>query len=203
MKTVVQPAELAADALKAAHSALVIADARADDLPIVYANPAFERLTGYRASEVVGRNCRFLQGPETDLAEVRRMRQAIAEGRPVNVLLANYRKDGSLFYNDLHVDPVRNESGEVTHFVGCQNEVANPDVVKLRIEAIERIGSLSRREREVFEGLVRGESVKELARECGLSPRTVEKHRYRMQKKMGTTSLALLVRYAIAAGNVL
>ncbi|MCL7743390.1 EAL domain-containing protein [Guyparkeria hydrothermalis] len=103
---------------------VVIADARRPDLPIIYTNAAFTRMTGYSAEEVLGHNCRFLQGEQTDPDAVREIHEALAEKRPVRVLLRNYRKDGSQFWNELHIAPVEDESGEVSHFVGLQNDVS-------------------------------------------------------------------------------
>lgn len=189
------------DALQAVRSAILIVDARAKDLPIVYMNPAFERLTGYPEGEVVGRNCRFLQGPETDRAAVRRVRLALNARRPVHAILHNYRKDGSVFLNELFINPIRNAAGETTHFVGCQNAVDKFGLASLHSDAQERFSTLSKREREVFHGLVHGASIKDIAKHSGLSPRTVEKYRYRMHRKMGCNSLTMLVRYAIALGT--
>ncbi|KTG16026.1 MULTISPECIES: EAL domain-containing protein [unclassified Guyparkeria] len=103
---------------------VVIADARRPGLPIVYTNAAFTRITGYSAEEVLGHNCRFLQGERTDPEAVDEIREALVEQRPVRVLLRNYRKDGSQFWNELHIAPVEDESGEVSHFVGLQNDVS-------------------------------------------------------------------------------
>ncbi len=110
--------------VEASMHGVIIADARQPDLPIVYANAAFCQITGYRAEEVLGRNCRFLQGEQTDPATVEQVRHALAAKEPVRVLLRNYRKDGSQFWNELHVSPVEDEHGEVTHFVGLQNDVS-------------------------------------------------------------------------------
>jgi PAS domain S-box-containing protein len=188
------------EALQAVRSAILIVDARADDLPIVYMNPAFESLTGYEESEVLGRNCRFLQGPRTDRASVLRIRTALKAREPVHEVIHNYRKDGTLFLNELFINPIRNSEGVTTHFVGCQNEVSPQSLASLQSEARERFETLSAREQQVFDGLVRGESVKEIAQQQRLSPRTIEKYRYRMQSKMGHGSLTMLVRYAIALG---
>ncbi len=84
-------------ALAAATNGIVIADATRSELPILYANPGFERLTGYTADEILGRNCRFLQGPDTDPIAINELRAAVAEGRSAKVVVRNYRKDGSPF----------------------------------------------------------------------------------------------------------
>jgi two-component system, cell cycle sensor histidine kinase and response regulator CckA len=101
---------------------VLIADARAPDLPVIYANPAFTRLTGYAADEVLGRNCRFLQGPDTDRATVAAIRAALREGLPFLGDVLNYRKDGTPFWNELALSPVRDEQGRLTHFIGIQTD---------------------------------------------------------------------------------
>ena len=110
-------------AIAAAGLAFTITDPNLPDDPLVFVNPAFERTTGYSAAESVGRNCRFLQGPDTDraaVAEVRRLLQAQEHG---TVTLLNYRKDGTAFWNELSLSPVRDDSGRLTHFVGIQADV--------------------------------------------------------------------------------
>lgn len=113
-----------ARAMKSAVNGIAIADARAPDLPLVYVNPAFERITGYTASELLGRNCRFLQGEERHQAGLDDVRAALREQRSCNALLRNYRKSGELFWNDFTLAPVRNEDGTVTHYVGVSNDVS-------------------------------------------------------------------------------
>ena len=90
------------------------------DAPIVHASQAFLDMCGYPAEEVVGRNCRFLQGPGTDREAVARLRAGIASGTPTTELLLNYRKDGTPFWNSVHVAPVRDASGAVVLLVGVQ-----------------------------------------------------------------------------------
>ncbi|HSY35549.1 MAG TPA: diguanylate cyclase [Acidobacteriaceae bacterium] len=100
-----------------------IADAHLPDLPLTYVNPAFERMTGYTASEVCGRNCRFLQGTDTDQPALAEIRAALRGGKAARVVLRNYRKDGTLFWNELHLYPIRDHAGNLAHFVGIQNDV--------------------------------------------------------------------------------
>jgi diguanylate cyclase (GGDEF)-like protein/PAS domain S-box-containing protein len=102
---------------------ITICDVNLPDLPLVYVNPAFERITGYAASEICGHNCRMLQGPETDQVARAKVRRAILEEREEHVVLRNYRKDGTTFWNELYLSPVRDQEGQLTHFVGIQNEV--------------------------------------------------------------------------------
>ncbi|WP_229668402.1 EAL domain-containing protein [Arenimonas soli] len=110
-------------AVESSMNGIVIADAQSGDLPIIYVNPAFEALTGYESDEVIGRNCRFLQGGETRQPELEILRRALAEGNDCNVILHNVRKDGELFWNHLFISPVRDDGGSITHFVGIQNDL--------------------------------------------------------------------------------
>jgi PAS domain S-box-containing protein len=111
---------------------ITVADMRLPDEPLVYINEAFERLTGYPVESTLGRNCRFLQGPDTDAEPVARMRQAIEEREPVSVELLNYRKDGEPFWNQVTIAPIRDESDEVTHLVGFQTDITDRKEVELR-----------------------------------------------------------------------
>ncbi|WP_327053773.1 bacterio-opsin activator domain-containing protein [Halomicrococcus gelatinilyticus] len=115
--------ELKERAIHEAPVGITIADATAEDNPLTFINEAFSELTGYPAEEVLGRNCRFLQGEETSPEPVAAMREAIEAEDPVSVELRNYRKDGEEFWNRVDVAPVRNEDGEVTHYVGFQTDV--------------------------------------------------------------------------------
>ena len=110
-------------ALDVAAEGVTIADARLPDRPLIYVNEGFERVTGYPAAEVLGRNCRFLQGPDTDPAAVAEIRAAVAGERECVVEILNYRRDGTPFWNRLSITPVRDETGEVTHFIGIQSDV--------------------------------------------------------------------------------
>ena len=102
---------------------ITIADFQRPDRPIIYANGAFTRITGYEAEEVIGKNCRFLQGDETASEAVEEIRAALREERPCRVELLNYRKDGTPFWNQLSLGPLKNEQGQITHYVGVQMEI--------------------------------------------------------------------------------
>lgn len=106
---------------QALNAGVVIVDARLPDMPIVYVNPMFEQMSGYTSGEVVGRNCRFLQGSEMNQAGLTGIREAIKNQSNGYARLRNYRKDGSLFVNELFISPVKDESGTLTHFVGIQH----------------------------------------------------------------------------------
>ncbi len=115
--------ELKDRALASAGEGITIADARLPDMPLIYVNPAFERVTGYSRHEAIGSNCRFLQGPDTDPKAAETIRTAIREKRGCVVEILNYRKDGTTFWNRLTITPVFNQSGMVTHFIGIQSDV--------------------------------------------------------------------------------
>ena len=91
-------------------------------MPIVYASDAFLNLTGYARDEVLGRNCRFLGGPDTDDSTLYLIRESIKNEQPCTVRILNYRKDRSSFWNLLHISPVRDASGKVAYYVGVQIE---------------------------------------------------------------------------------
>ena len=110
--------------LEASYNGVVIADAQSPDYPVIYVNPAFERITGYPANEVLGRNVRFLQGRETQQPGLDAIRRSLTKKREVHVVLRNFRKDGSAFWNDLYIAPVPDEHGVITHYIGVQNDIS-------------------------------------------------------------------------------
>ena len=106
---------------QALNAGVVVSDANAPDMPIVFINKAFEEMTGYTAPEVIGFNCRFLQGDDPQPEALAPIREAIKNGSNGYALLRNYRKDGSLFMNELFISPIRGHKGAVTHFIGVQH----------------------------------------------------------------------------------
>ena len=110
-------------ALAATTSGVTIVDMRLPDQPLIYVNQAFERLSGVSAADVLGRNCRFLQGPDTDAAAVSRMRAAVDAGRESREVLLNHRADGSTWWNECHLAPVVDDRGEVVQYIGVQHDV--------------------------------------------------------------------------------
>ncbi|TWI58677.1 response regulator receiver modulated diguanylate cyclase/phosphodiesterase with PAS/PAC sensor(s) [Pseudomonas duriflava] len=109
--------------VESSYNGVAIADAQLPDLPLIYVNSAFERLTGYSAHEVLGKNCRFLQGSEHEQASLETIRAGLAQQREVRQVLRNYRKDGTLFWNDIFISPIFNDKGELTHFIGVQSDI--------------------------------------------------------------------------------
>jgi len=131
--------------------AICLCDPNDPELPIVFANRAFRRLTGYSEEEIIGRNCRFLQGPKTDPEPVTRIRKAISNEDVVVVELLNYRKNGTTFWNALHLGPIYNDAGELVYFFGSQWDVS--DVRAARAEeqhAREMARELSHRMKNMF-----------------------------------------------------
>ncbi|MDP2110837.1 MAG: PAS domain S-box protein, partial [Thiobacillus sp.] len=121
-------------AIESSVNAILITDAEVPGNPLIYTNPAFERITGYSQEEALGRNCNFLQNEDTDQPNIEALRQAIREQREGHAVLRNYRKDGSMFWNELLVAPVRDESGKVTHFIGIQNDVTERKAHETQLE---------------------------------------------------------------------
>lgn len=110
-------------ALQAAGNGIVIADARHPELPIIYCNKAFTDITGYSNEEVIGVNCRFLQNNDRDQEGIAVLANAIKKGEACQVIVRNYRKDGTLFWNELTITPLYTEKKQLTHFIGVQNDV--------------------------------------------------------------------------------
>lgn len=117
--------QLLEQAIAATQNGIVITDPNLPDNPIVYVNPAFERITGYSEAEILGQNCRFLQGSDRDQPALEDVRSAIARGEECRVTLRNYRRDGTLFWNEVFISPVKNERGELTHFIGVQSDITD------------------------------------------------------------------------------
>lgn len=121
-------------AVSAMSTAVSIADATRPDLPLVYVNPAFERLTGYAAAEALGRNARFMQGPDTDPVTVRAMREGLRLGRFTRARVVNYRADGSAYWIELHMSPVHDADGRLLRFIAVQHDVTTE--VLAQMEAV-------------------------------------------------------------------
>jgi PAS domain S-box-containing protein len=125
--------ELHDRAMAASSCGITIADARLPDMPLIYVNDAFLRISGYERAEVLGRNCRFLQGDERDQPARHAIRRALEERQHCTVLLRNYRKDGSLFWNELFLSPIFDADGQLTHFVGIQTDVTDREIARQQV----------------------------------------------------------------------
>ena len=125
---------------------VTLADPDREDMPIVYANKAFERMTGYGQDDIIGRNCRFLQGQDRDQQARKQLRDAIQESQPLEVTIRNYRKDGTLFYNHLMISPLFDSNGKVIYYLGVQYDVTNQVNADEEIKRLsETVETLSRR----------------------------------------------------------
>jgi PAS domain S-box-containing protein len=123
----------------ASNDGIVIAEHEGDDTILIYANNAFERLTGFSADEVLYQDCRFLQGDDRDQLARRVIREALKKGQPCRQILRNYRKDGTSFWNELSITPVFNDAEKAMYFIGIQKDVteqvlAQQKVVELQAE---------------------------------------------------------------------
>lgn len=138
--------DLHARAAMASELSFTISDPHADDDPLVWVNPAFERVTGYTAEDSVGRNCRFLQGPDTDRATVDRLRESLRAGETFAETILNYRKDGTPFWNQVVISPVLDADGVITHHVGIQADVTERvELERARDEALDEARVTSER----------------------------------------------------------
>jgi PAS domain S-box-containing protein len=134
-------------ALESSEDAVIISDMNLPGQPMIFANPAFERVTGYALLDVLGTNCKFLQREDKDQPGIHTMRAAIAQGRACQVVLRNYRKDGSMFWSELSISPVRGLDDKVTHYVGIASDItdrmAAEQVLHLRTERLNAVFDLS------------------------------------------------------------
>ncbi|GAB4203455.1 MAG: hypothetical protein Fur006_57790 [Coleofasciculaceae cyanobacterium] len=110
-------------AIAASNNGIIITDVQQPDNPVIYVNSGFERITGYKREEVMGKNCRFLQGSDTKQPALEELRRAIVSGQEGQFVLRNYRKDGTLFWNELCLTPVRDATGRLTNFIGVLTDI--------------------------------------------------------------------------------
>jgi len=153
LRRTVDDLKLKERAMDAAPVGISITDPDRNDNPMIYVNDRFRELTGY--TDVVGENCRFLQGEETDADTVATIREAVDAGRPVSVDLLNYRKNDRKFWNKLDIAPIRDEEGTVANFVGFQTEITERKIRERRLEVLNRVLSHNLRNKmNVIEGHV-------------------------------------------------
>ncbi len=115
---------------------ITLADPDEEDMPIVYANKAFEHMTGYSQDEVIGRNCRFLQGDDRQQDARHQLAEAIKEKKEQVVTLRNYKKNGELFYNKLKITPLFDRKGQIIYFLGVQYDVSDQVKAEQEIDAL-------------------------------------------------------------------
>jgi PAS domain S-box-containing protein len=183
--------------------ASVVSDPRLKDNPIIACNAPFRELTGYSDAEILGRNCRFLSGPETEPWLSARISQAVADNKPTLVEILNYKKDGTPFRNAVLVAPVFDADGQLEYFLGSQVELDDdtPGTSSPRRRlAAGLVKTLSPRQREVLVQMANGLLNKQIAYELGLSEKTVKMHRSLLIQKLGVPTSADAVRIAVEAG---
>jgi PAS domain S-box-containing protein len=181
--------------------AAVISNPRLPDNPIIDCNEAFVALTGYTREEIIGHNCRFLVGENTEPWLIDTLRAGIREQRPVMVEILNYKKNGQPFRNAVLVAPIFDAGGELEYFLGSQMEISETDPAGLRGAAARaRLEALSPRQRSVLMAITSGKLNKQIAYDLNLSERTIKMHRAALFKALGVRTTAEAVRHAIEAG---
>ncbi len=158
------PYEVLAVTVEKARTAMVVTDPTLPDNPIVFANQAFQRMSGYSSDELLGRNCRFMQGPSTDPQAIARVGEAIRQRHDITIDLVNYRKDGSSFLNELYISPAYGPDGELRYFFGCQT-----DATSYR-DTVDRLEGNDDRWRNRFDRLQEGFMVGEFVRDAHGAP---------------------------------
>lgn len=123
--------------VEASNDGIVVAEQEGDDSILIYANPAFERLTGYAADDILYQDCRFLQGSERQQPGLATIREAIRSGQPCRQILHNFRKDGTPFWNELSITPVYNDGDQLTYFIGIQRDVSAEVTAQERVRELE------------------------------------------------------------------
>jgi len=183
--------------------AMVVTNPRRPDNPIEVANAAFCDLTGYGESEILGRNCRFLGGDQTEPWIREQLNAAIRQRTPVLVDILNYRKDGTPFRNGVMVAPIFDEDGEIAWFLGSQVDLGMDEQMALstrRARASFAAGQLPKRQREVLQAMAKGLLNKQIAYELGIAEKTVKMHRALLLERLGVATSAEAIRIAVEAG---
>ena len=182
---------------------MVLSNPRQPDNPLEVVNRVFCDLTGYAEAEIVGRNCRFLSGADTDPAATGQLRDAIRNRAPVLADILNYRADGSAFRNGVMITPIYDADGDLAWFLGSQVDLGPAHGTALqerRSSAAERVADLPPRQREVLQGMARGLLNKQIAWELKISEKTVKMHRALLIERLNATTSAEAIRIAVEAG---
>jgi PAS domain S-box-containing protein len=123
--------------IEASNDGIVVAEQEGDDNILIYANPAFQRLTGYEVDDILYQDCRFLQADDRDQPGLAAIREAVRSNTPCRQIIRNYRKDGSAFWNELSITPVFNEGDQLTYYIGIQKAVTPEVEAKQRVRELE------------------------------------------------------------------
>ena len=181
----------------------IVSNPRIHDNPIILCNKAFVELTGYNEQEILGRNCRFLSGKDTNPQHTQLIVNAVRNHEPVLVEILNYKKDGTSFQNALMIAPIFDDGGELAYFLGSQMEltkVNNLTLSKKRKAALELVNSLSPQQKRVLTKVANGYRNKQIAHALKISESTVKKHRAEIFSKLNVTTTAESIRIAVEAG---
>ena len=181
----------------------IVSNPRIHDNPIILCNKAFVELTGYNEQEILGRNCRFLSGKDTNPQHTQLIVNAVRNHEPVLVEILNYKKDGTSFQNALMIAPIFDDGGELAYFLGSQMEltkVNNLTLSKKRKAALELVNSLSPQQKRVLTKVANGYKNKQIAHALKISESTVKKHRAEIFSKLNVTTTAESIRIAVEAG---
>jgi hypothetical protein len=182
---------------------MVISNPRRADNPIEIANSVFCELTGYPEAEILGRNCRFLAGPDTEETTTEALRAAIRSKKPALVEILNYRRDRTPFRNGVLIAPLFDENGDLAWFLGSQVDLGatkSGSLVGRRSSAATKVRTLAPRQRQVLQLMSRGQLNKQIAWELKISEKTVKMHRALLLQRLGVSTSAEAIRIAVEAG---
>ena len=181
----------------------IVSNPRIHDNPIIMCNKAFVELTGYNEQEILGRNCRFLSGKDTNPQHTQLIVNAVRNHEPVLVEILNYKKDGTSFQNALMIAPIFDDDGELAYFLGSQMELTKVNSLTLskkRKAALHLVNSLSPQQKRVLTKVANGYKNKQIAHVLKISESTVKKHRAEIFSKLNVTTTAESIRIAVEAG---
>ena len=180
-----------------------VSNPRIHDNPIILCNKVFVELTGYTEQEILGRNCRFLSGKDTNPQHTQLIVNAVRNHEPILVEILNYKKNGTPFQNALMIAPIFDDDGELAYFLGSQMEltkVNNLTLSKKRKAALELVNSLSPQQKRVLTKVANGCRNKQIAHALKISESTVKKYRAEIFSKLNVTTTAESIRIAVEAG---
>src|SRR6185369_1039950 len=191
------------ESVAASPLAMVVTNPNRPDNPIEIANAAFCRLTGYAEREILGRNCRFLAGEETEPTVRQQVRNAVQGQRPVLVDILNYKRDGTPFRNGVMIAPLFDGDGKLSYFLGSQVDLATDEASPLsarQARALAMVERLPHRQRQVLEGMAQGLLNKQIAYQLGIAEKTVKMHRVLLLERLGGITTAEAIRIEVEAG---
>ena len=179
---------------------MVVSNPRLRDNPLEIVNAAFCDLTGYAEAEVIGQNCRFLAGADSDPLVTEQIREGIRSARPTLVEIVNYRRDGTAFRNGVMITPLFGADERIAWFLGSQVDLGPAELDTRRRSAAQLVAALPNRQRQVLQLMARGLLNKQIAWQLKIAEKTVKMHRALMIERLGVQSSAEAIRIAVEAG---